>query len=65
MEKGRKLIYLAKEYEIFHIYESGYCELKGNSRFDFLLVSMEDLKINGYFIAKDGDCGPNIKILIK
>jgi hypothetical protein len=53
LEKGRKLIYQAKENEIFHIYESGYCELKRDSGFDFLLVSMEDVKINGYFILKN------------
>jgi hypothetical protein len=55
LKKGRKLIYQTKEYEIFHIYDSGYCELKRVTGFDILLVSKEDLKINGYFITEENE----------
>jgi hypothetical protein len=59
--KGRKLIYQTKEYEIFHIYESGYCELKRDSGFDFLLVSIEDLKAYGYFITEKHEQRDHLK----
>lgn len=41
----RKVVYQDKEYIIFHTYDSGYCELKENKGFNFLLVPVADLKL--------------------
>lgn len=45
-KKNRKVIYLNKEYEIIHIYESGYCELKESLGWNYLLVPLADLQLN-------------------
>lgn len=45
-KKYGKVIYLNKEYEIIHIYESGYCELKESFGWNYLLVPLADLQIN-------------------
>jgi hypothetical protein len=41
----KKAIYQSKEYEIYYIYESGYCELRDVSKRDIILVPMSDLQL--------------------
>jgi hypothetical protein len=46
----KKAIYQSKEYEIFYIYESGFCELMDVSKRNIILVPMNELQfINTLF----------------
>jgi hypothetical protein len=41
----KRAIYQSKEYEIIYIYESGYCEIKDESKRNIMLVPMTELRL--------------------
>lgn len=46
MKKGTKVFYNDKIFQIFHVYDSGYCELKEISRYmNVILVHENDLTV--------------------
>ncbi|MBD8071456.1 hypothetical protein [Bacillus sp. PS06] len=47
MKKGTKVIYNDKTFQIFHVYESGYCELKEISTYvNVILVHEKELVLS-------------------
>ncbi len=42
MKRGTKVFYDDKMFQVFHIYESGYCELKEISRHTNIILVHED-----------------------
>ncbi|GIN88158.1 hypothetical protein J6TS2_45440 [Heyndrickxia sporothermodurans] len=45
MNRGDKVYYNGEEFEIYYIYESGYCEIKKQHRWNILLVPLTELHI--------------------
>jgi hypothetical protein len=44
VKKGEKVIYNGEEYEIFFLYDSGYCEIKRLYRKNILLVHHTEIQ---------------------
>jgi hypothetical protein len=61
--QNKKAIYQSKEYEIFYIYESGFCELMDVSKRNIILVPMNELQFMNTLIEDNLIQVPPMKVI--